>query len=96
MSLIPPLLGGGLFLAGLVLAADHRGAARWVVEVLLNPAHADPRLLRRYTRWGIDHPQMRFHPTAPRQRQLVRIWGGFVSGLGLFVLTVSTVFLVIG
>ncbi|SCE62092.1 hypothetical protein GA0115253_110043 [Streptomyces sp. Termitarium-T10T-6] len=96
MSLIPPLLGGGLFLAGLALAADHRGAARWVVEVLLNPAHADPRLLQRYARWGIEHPQMRFHRSALRQRQLVRIWGGFMSALGLVVLTVSTVSLVPG
>lgn len=96
MSLIPPLLGSGLFLAGLALAADHRGAARWVVEVLMNPAHADPWLLRRYARRGIEHPQMRFHRSASRQRRLVRVWGGFVSALGLFVLTVSTVFLVRG
>ncbi|MFE3369368.1 hypothetical protein ACFXOK_07155 [Streptomyces sp. NPDC059173] len=92
MSLLPPLLGGGLFLAGLALAADHRGAARWVVEVLMNPAHADPRVLRRYARWGVGHPQMRFYRSALGQRLFVRIWGGFVSVFGLLVLTVSTVF----
>ncbi|MGW1292232.1 hypothetical protein [Streptomyces sp. NPDC002533] len=96
MSLIPPLLGGTVFLAGLALAADHRGAARWVVEVLLNPAYAEPRLLRRYARRGIEHPQMHFHRSADRQRRLVRIWGGLMSALGLFVLTVSTVFLALG
>ncbi|MFJ3971945.1 hypothetical protein ACIPYR_27910 [Streptomyces parvus] len=96
MSLIPQLLGGGLFLAGLALAADHRGAARWVVEVLLNPAHADPRLLRFYARRGLEHPQMHFHRLGLRQLQFVRIWGGFMSALGLVVMTVSTVFLVLG
>ncbi|OCC13132.1 hypothetical protein [Streptomyces sp. PTY087I2] len=96
MSLIPPLLGGAVFLAGLALAADHRGAARWVVEVLLNPAHADPSLLRRYARRGIEHPQMDFYRDALRQRRLVRFWGGLASALGLLVLTMSTVFLVLG
>ncbi|BFP51809.1 hypothetical protein ACWGBY_06600 [Streptomyces griseus] len=96
MSLIPPLLGGALFLAGLAPATDHRGAARWVVEVLLNPAYAEPGLLRRYARRGVEHPQMDFYRDALRQRQLVRVWGGLVSALGLLVLTVSTVFLVLG
>ncbi|MFE7338263.1 hypothetical protein [Streptomyces griseus] len=96
MSLIPPLLGGAVLLAGLALATDRRGAARWVVEVLLNPAYAEPRLLRRYARRGIEHPQMDFHRDARPRRQLVRVWGGLVSALGLLVLTVSTVFLVRG
>ncbi|MFD4017426.1 hypothetical protein [Streptomyces sindenensis] len=96
MSLIPPLLGSTVFLAGLALATDHRGAARWAVEVLLNPAYAEPGLLRRYARRGCEHPQMYFYRSALRQRRLVRIWGGFVSALGLLVLVVSTVFLVLG
>ncbi len=96
MSLIPPLLGTAAFLSGLTLATNYRGAARWVVEVLLNPAYAEPQLLRRYARRGIEHPQMDFYRDASWYRRSVRIWGALVSALGLFALAISTTFLVLG
>ncbi|MEV4879845.1 hypothetical protein [Streptomyces cyaneofuscatus] len=94
MSLIPPLLGAAVFLAGLALATDHRGAARWVVETFFNPAHADRGVMRTFQRLGAQHPGMDFYRNADRLRRFVRVWGGFICALGFLFLTMSVVFLV--
>ena len=77
MYLVPLLLGLALTLAGLALATDHRGIAQRIVDTYLNPAHADPSLLRTFSRLGVEHPGMDFLRHAPRQRRFVRIWVGF-------------------
>ncbi|MFG3425515.1 hypothetical protein [Streptomyces californicus] len=92
---IPLLLGAGAVLGGLVLATDRQGAARWVVETLMNPAHDSAwALRRRYTRWGIEHPQMDFLRKAPGQVRTVRIWGGFAAAFGCGFLVVGVLALV--
>lgn len=82
MYLAPLLLGPGMILAGLALATDFRGIATRTVDTYLNPAHADPGLLRTFHRLGFEHPGMDFLRYAPLQRKLVRIWGGLICALG--------------
>ncbi|WP_406502658.1 hypothetical protein [Streptomyces sp. NBC_01602] len=94
MYLVPLLLGLGLILVGLALATDHRGIAQRTVDTYLNPAHADPSLLRAFNRLGFEHPGMDFLRYTPRQRRLVRIWGGFLSVFGLAFLAAGIVLLV--
>lgn len=94
MYLVPLLLGLGLILVGLALAANHRGITQRTVDTYLNPAHADPGLLRTFNRLGFEHPGMDFLRYAPLQRHFVRIFGGFLSVFGLALLAVGVVFLV--
>lgn len=94
MYLVPLLLGLGLTLVGLALATDHRGIAQRIVDTYLNPAHADPSLLRTFNRLGFEHPGMDFLRYAPCQRRFVRIWGGLLSAFGLAFLAAGVVFLV--
>ncbi|WP_406405785.1 hypothetical protein [Streptomyces sp. NBC_01643] len=94
MYLVPLLLGLGLILVGLALATDHRGIAQRTVDTYLNPAHADPVLLRAVYRLGFEHPGMAFLRYASLQRRLVRIWGGFLSFFGLVFLAAGVVLLV--
>lgn len=82
MYLAPLLLGPGMILAGLALATDYRGIAKRTVDTYLNPAHADPGLLRTFNRLGFEHPGMDFLRYAPLQRKLLRIWGGLLCALG--------------
>jgi len=52
------LLGAALFLAGLTLATDYRGAAGIFANPLLDPDQGDRAILRQYARRGIDHPEL--------------------------------------
>lgn len=94
MYLVPLLLGLGLILVGLALATDHRGIAQWTVDTYLNPAHADPVLLRAVNRLGFEHPGMAFLRHASLQRRLVRVWGGFLAIFGLVFLAAGVVLVV--
>ncbi|SDM66663.1 hypothetical protein [Streptomyces wuyuanensis] len=94
MFLIPLLLGAGLVLVGLALVTDHRGLAQRSVDTYFNPLHADPGLLRTFSRLGFEHPGTDVLRHAPLQRRLVRIWGGFASVFGLVFLVVGVVLFV--
>ncbi|MHC5702358.1 hypothetical protein HHX38_04490 [Streptomyces sp. PKU-MA01144] len=88
------LLGVGVTLVGLALAMDYRGVVQRIVDTFLNPAHADPVLLRTFKRLGFEHPGLDFFRSIPLLRWFLRIWGGFVSVIGLCCVAVSVVHVV--
>ncbi|MEU3976404.1 MULTISPECIES: hypothetical protein [Streptomyces] len=96
MPLTSLLLGAALFLAGLALATDYRGAARMFANAFFDPNPGDPATLRQYARRGIDHPELHFFNQAPRHPRSVRIGGGFISAVGLVFLAGGVLSLVRG
>ncbi|WP_327272623.1 hypothetical protein OG609_10850 [Streptomyces sp. NBC_01224] len=88
---VPLLLGAGLFLFGLALAANYRGLAHRVVNIYLNPAFFDPYHLRRLKRRGVDHPGMVFLANTEHQQRRVRILGGAQTALGLLIISAVAV-----
>ncbi|MCD9901760.1 hypothetical protein LUR56_21320 [Streptomyces sp. MT29] len=96
MPLTSLLLGAALFLAGLTLATDYRGAAGIFANPLLDPNQGDRAILRQYARRGIDHPELHYFKEAPRHPRSVRIGGGFVSAAGLVFLAGGVLSLVRG
>ncbi|MEV1089111.1 hypothetical protein [Streptomyces microflavus] len=86
MPLTSLLLGAALFLAGLTLATDYRGAAGTLAKTFLDPNQGDRAILRHYARRRIDHPELHYFNEGPRHPRAVRIGGGFVSAVGLVFL----------
>ncbi|WP_030935880.1 hypothetical protein [Streptomyces sp. NRRL B-24720] len=64
------------------------------MDTYLNPVHADPSLLRTFSRLGFEHPGMDLLRNTPFQRRLVRVWGGLISVFGLAFLAAGVVLLV--
>ncbi|WP_282692837.1 hypothetical protein [Streptomyces sp. CC208A] len=87
------LVGGGVTLAGLALLADWRGVTWRIVDTYLNPAFAEPSLLRVFGRLGLGNPAMDAYRRRPEARAYIRVWGGVITLFGLGFLTVCTTLL---
>ncbi|MEU0158018.1 hypothetical protein ABZ154_04005 [Streptomyces sp. NPDC006261] len=96
MPLTSLLSGAALFLAGLTLAADYRGAAALFANTFLDPNQGDRAILRHYARRGVDHPELHYFNEAPRQPRFVRLGGGFAMAIGLVFLAGGVLSLVRG